>query len=218
MAALRVINRGKKCNFWKRNFFILSFLVLRREDICWIPPWHRNGSNALLPAQSSHLPMDSGYKNHVQHACPEKHSQGTKTSEQQTANFLSEGFNSPEVLNILFKKGTSVLPSERTECFSEFSRFLSQKGENEFLCQKELCFLLLQAPQSLRKLISWGGKPPPPKNFDNRNSWCSYVVDVAVMRLWLMAVAICMKVHSRFTVISSILWSLNVVMKGYSGC
>lgn len=48
--------------------------------------------------------MASGYENHVQHACPEKHSQGTKTSEQQTANLLSEGFNSPAVLNILQQK------------------------------------------------------------------------------------------------------------------
>lgn len=46
----------------------------------------------------------------------------------------------------------------------------------------------------------------------------SYAIDIAVMFLWLMAgdqTVIHIKAHDRFSVISSILWSLNMVIKDW---
>lgn len=42
MAALRVINEGKKL------FFVYIFLFCEEKDICWIPPWHGSGKGTLL--------------------------------------------------------------------------------------------------------------------------------------------------------------------------
>lgn len=172
MAALRVINGGKSVISGKETFFILSFLVLRWKDICWISLWHRNRSNTLLPAQSSHLPMASGYKNHVQHVCSEKDSQGTKTSEQQTANLVTEGFNSPAVLHILFKKRTSVSLSERAVSVPVNSPGFCHRWKLISVSNR-IVAAASSSTTRLWKSIHWEGNPPLRRIFDDRNSWCA---------------------------------------------
>lgn len=58
--------------------------------------------------------MASGYKNHIQHACPPQHSQGTQTSEQQTQPICwVKEFNQSQSLTFYEKEnGTSGFLSE----------------------------------------------------------------------------------------------------------
>lgn len=99
----------------KETFFLPSCSATRRHllDFTMAQSWK---INAPLPAKTSPLPMASGYKNHVQHACPLQHSQGTQTSEQPTQPiYWGKEFNQSQSL-IFYEKenGTSGSLSELT--------------------------------------------------------------------------------------------------------
>lgn len=93
--------RKKKCSCWNRNFFLL-FCSAMREHLLDFTMAQKRERNAPFTAKTFHLPMASGYENHVQQSCPPKRSQGTKTSEQQTQPICwVEEFNGPTIVNII---------------------------------------------------------------------------------------------------------------------
>lgn len=115
MAALRVINEEKSVMAGKETFFLLSRSATSGHLLDFTMAQERE-MNAPLPAKTSPLPMASGYKNQVQHACPPQHSQGTQTSEQQTQPICWEKeFNrSPSFIFSEKENGTSGSLSELT--------------------------------------------------------------------------------------------------------